>query len=342
MQFTGWIILAPLLCSFSAFDVQSEDQWQGYLRDESLKSASPKNQVIATPGAMKELWGKWFDGQPVPKVDFGKSVLLVATVSARNNMSVGQRLRVSDGDVQFRPASTRRGGPGFSFLIVQIAKAGLVSVNGNALVGNAPLNQVKVDMTGRLETGIVAIGGETTGNRITAGNISFELQLTADQKRIARTLNGKRVRVTGVLAKVAGVEINERWIVNVTSLGAPVVQADKPIVKGFSRIVIRVSGGFAGIDKVTAISADGTITKKSRSGAPVREKWSQQKMTALSNHVASVNWVQVPTGGKVGGVADAFDYDIRMEVGGRAFQFRYDDPSLAKQPALQKLLQLAR
>jgi hypothetical protein len=79
---------------------------------------------------------------------------------------------------------------------------------------------ITVTIVGTLRTGVVAIGGETTGTTVTANGITWELDFgkNASLREAAEKLNGKLVTVTGVLERRAGVEIKERWIVVVTSL----------------------------------------------------------------------------------------------------------------------------
>ncbi len=76
---------------------------------------------------------------------------------------------------------------------------------------------------GTLETGIMAIGGETTGIILKTKNEgTYELDLGKDHKlkATAETLNGKAVIVHGEYKPRAGVEIRERRILIVTSLEA--------------------------------------------------------------------------------------------------------------------------
>lgn len=78
----------------------------------------------------------------------------------------------------------------------------------------------KVEMTGTLRTGIVAIGGETTGIIIETKKGKFELDF-GKQKELrqkADKLNGKAISVTGTLEIRNGVEVKERKIVSVTKL----------------------------------------------------------------------------------------------------------------------------
>jgi len=79
---------------------------------------------------------------------------------------------------------------------------------------------IAVTVVGTLRTGVVAIGGETTGTTITAKGIKWELDLgkSPELPAAAEKLNGKQVTVAGTLERRSGVEVKERWIVTVTSL----------------------------------------------------------------------------------------------------------------------------
>lgn len=79
---------------------------------------------------------------------------------------------------------------------------------------------VKVSVKGKLKTGIFAIGGETTGSTITADGITWELDFGTNKTLLeqAQNLNGKQVHVKGRLHRKPGVEVRERWIVDVKSL----------------------------------------------------------------------------------------------------------------------------
>lgn len=66
-----------------------------------------------------------------------------------------------------------------------------------------PAEYVKVEAKGKLRTGIMAIGGETTGVVLSAGGVSLEVELPP--KTAAEKLNGKVVIVTGTLYTKRGV-----------------------------------------------------------------------------------------------------------------------------------------
>jgi hypothetical protein len=80
----------------------------------------------------------------------------------------------------------------------------------------------KVEIKGILRTGIVAIGGETTGTIIRTKDDKYELDFGKDKKlkKKAEKLDGKAVVVTGTLVVRKGVEVKERKIIIVTKLEA--------------------------------------------------------------------------------------------------------------------------
>jgi hypothetical protein len=82
-------------------------------------------------------------------------------------------------------------------------------------------NYIKVEIRGTLKTGIVAIGGETTGTIITTKGTSLELELKDKQQRDeAMKLDSKTAIVTGELTFRKGVERGQRMIVVVNDLKA--------------------------------------------------------------------------------------------------------------------------
>ena len=78
---------------------------------------------------------------------------------------------------------------------------------------------INVEVRGIIKTGVVAIGGETTGVTITANETTLELEITDKKlKALASKLNGQAVVAKGTLRLVPGVEIALRAIVQVTDL----------------------------------------------------------------------------------------------------------------------------
>jgi hypothetical protein len=82
---------------------------------------------------------------------------------------------------------------------------------------------VKVEIKGIIQTQIMAIGGETTGVIIKAGDLSWDLDLGTNRQlhELAERLHGKTVLVRGTLKRVSGIERGERDVVVVESLSEP-------------------------------------------------------------------------------------------------------------------------
>lgn len=135
---------------------------------------------------------------------------------------------------------------------------------------NMSEDSIQVTVVGTLRSGIVAIGGESTGTTITAKGITWELEFgkNAAFRTAAAKLDGKRVTVQGSLERRRGIEIRERWIVTVTDLresdAADVGDREEPALQAtvgrtdtrvrfavdHNKTVIDISSGF-GIDKAT-------------------------------------------------------------------------------------------
>lgn len=108
-------------------------------------------------------------------------------------------------------------------LALWLAAAVTRTYAGNPSPSSRPASHtalIEVTVTGVLRTGIVAIGGETTGTEITADNVTWELDLGGDQALhdLAKKNNKGWVVVTGTLILRDGVEVPERYIVKVKSL----------------------------------------------------------------------------------------------------------------------------
>ncbi len=80
---------------------------------------------------------------------------------------------------------------------------------------------IKIHARGKLETGIMAIGGETTGTVLKTKGGTLELDLAKNKLTDqAEKWNGKDVVVTGELSIRKGVEIRQRLIVIVERIVA--------------------------------------------------------------------------------------------------------------------------
>lgn len=236
----GMLLAVPAVPCFAQKSVRPKARWTAIVRDEGLKAHAPKDRLIVDAKAFAKLWNAWGRKDSLPAIDFTKDFVFVGVVSGPNFIILSTRL--ADGNLKIVVGGTKRGGPGFGYGLFQFSRAGVKSVNGVALKpgkgktgdgGKAPASYVRVEVKGKLRTGIVAIGGETTGTIITAGNITWELDLgrNARLRAAAKKLNGKTVVVKGTLTRKRGVEIRERWIVTVKSLtgtgGAKSIRPDK-------------------------------------------------------------------------------------------------------------------
>jgi hypothetical protein len=81
---------------------------------------------------------------------------------------------------------------------------------------------VKVEVKGKLQTGIMAPGGETTGVIVQTDTLTLELDLgkSKDLKATADKLKNQVVVATGTLTMRKGVAVKTRLIVTVTDLKA--------------------------------------------------------------------------------------------------------------------------
>lgn len=220
------LMTAIVLAEEPAQEIKPIETWKGKLRDESLKAHAPEQAFITDAKAWESLWKTWRSGEKVPQIDFTKDLVLVGTAPGPNLAGMSPRLD-EQGNVQFVVFSTRIGGPGFGYTLFQMPRDGVKSVNGEAVppAQGAPAedkseDSIEVTVFGTLKSGLVAIGGETTGTTITAKGITWELDLSesAPFAKLAEKLNGKRAMVKGSLERRKGVEVAERWIVHVTAL----------------------------------------------------------------------------------------------------------------------------
>ena len=75
------------------------------------------------------------------------------------------------------------------------------------------------EWTGQVATGLMAIGGETTGITLTTETDVFELRATGALLDQLRAANGQRLTVRGVRRDVAGVERRQgRRLIDVTAI----------------------------------------------------------------------------------------------------------------------------
>jgi hypothetical protein len=97
----------------------------------------------------------------------------------------------------------------------------VIGFAGAGLLRAGETTQAMKTYEGTLQTGIMAIGGETTGVILETGKGSpYELDLGSNEelRKLAEKLNGKKVVVQGEYKPRQGVEVSERRIIEVKSL----------------------------------------------------------------------------------------------------------------------------
>lgn len=322
---------------FAFQEVTPVNQWSGKTNDETHAKAAPESGIVTSQEEFAELWKKWHQGEATPEIDFSQHLVLVTTVGGPNRMMIPERMNLVNGDLTFRCAATRMGGPGFGHAMVQVAKDGIKSVNGVAVPMAADItDSIHVTIIGTIETGMMAIGGETTGTMITSNNVSWELQVPKALRDQVEAFNGRKAKVKGELNKKAGVEIRERWIVTVESVADPAAEADGDQAK-FQSIEINQSGGFAGVDINYSLSPDGQLTVTDRRGEKM-STLSDAKMKMIQDHIANTNWAQVPKSTRDRNVADDFLFQVSINTGKGSFQFDIHGTKLNEVEALNKLV----
>jgi hypothetical protein len=100
-----------------------------------------------------------------------------------------------------------------------------VQIDGKSQPATLPLKELaagqtlEVFVTGAVESGIVAPGGETTGTVIHFQNKTWELNLSSDPKMIGEVAanQGSEFIVIGSVSQRPGVKVKTRTILNVQS-----------------------------------------------------------------------------------------------------------------------------
>jgi hypothetical protein len=116
--------------------VEPVQEWSGAFneaKDEALQKEAPKEGYLTDEKAWAKLWRAWHGDQKVPRIDFDKQFILVATVECGANRLHGKFTINEDGDLKAVWASTLVAGPGFAYQMCLMDRAGVKSVNGRAL-----------------------------------------------------------------------------------------------------------------------------------------------------------------------------------------------------------------
>jgi hypothetical protein len=122
------VLAAAVVFAGGAAAEDKPQTWTGSIDDAKGKAdASP---VVVSEKAFKKLFESWMFDKELPKVDFEKNVVVVAT-------TVGSKISgkpvLKDGNLTFPAISTRDIRPGFRYLIAVFPKEGVKTFNGKEL-----------------------------------------------------------------------------------------------------------------------------------------------------------------------------------------------------------------
>jgi len=102
---------------------------KGSVTDETIANTAP--EFIATPVALQELWAKWKIADPMPVVDFSKSIIVVGTTSGSIlNLDITLDKR---GNMKSMGMATMDFLPGFRYVMPVVSRAGVKTFNGKAV-----------------------------------------------------------------------------------------------------------------------------------------------------------------------------------------------------------------
>lgn len=375
------ILILPSV-ALSDEEVSLDRRMSGKIADNALKTVIPKNGMVTGTQAWRQLSAAWRPDKPFLAVDFDKQLVIVETVDGPNNMFVNQMMLDEQGNLKFDVASTRLAGPGFAYLVLIVPKKGIRSVNGKPVpqakvalpdpdTRSAVKESVKVDVTGQIRIGVISIGGETTGARISANGIMMDLDFQNDEQLIeaARHLSASAARVKGQLTKVAGVEAADRWVVKVESLtpinGQTVTRSEttsappqvtvvepRPVNRtepkapafkpSFKSIRIDTTGGLIGANQKQLIRADGHVTQDVNNQRADEWDMDGTSLALLHQLVGNTNWKTVPRLTRTPNAADAFNYTITIDRPRGMTRLFIDSPGISKQPVIKNLMILLR
>ena len=187
------------------------------------KAGRDKPIVIRTKKEVASYFSAEEAGKLTKRVDFDKQNVLVFAWKGSGQDNIEHSVLESFPEqvvFQFKPGRTRDFRPHVRVYVVRSNVRWRTATTSSDDVQKDSAEYIQVKIRGKLNSQVVAIGGETTGVMISANGVTWELELgdNARNRQRAMQLDGKSVIVTGQLRVKAGVEIAKRWIVDVESL----------------------------------------------------------------------------------------------------------------------------
>lgn len=352
-----FLVLSSVSCSVFGDEIQPSRKWVGTSSAAGLVSSSPSDGVIQDTASWKKLWSNWQPEKEVPQVDFASSIIVVATVRGFNEVRVHRLNLAAGGNLQFALKQSRTSKPGFGYMMIELPASDINQVNGRAIKKVRPFpaiepatkpdlqrpiedqskDSIQVEVVGVMKSGVVAVGGESTGFTITANGMTFEVNLM--RFRIADP-NGKRARISGRLDVKPGVEGKQRRIIDVANI--QIFDADKPADQAkpaFKKIEILQSGGIAGIEIKTVVMADGKVTRVN-DRTRVTESFELKADSLAKAHklVRETDWSKVKIAPAPANVADAFQYSISISTNSDTHLFEFSEVSFRNLQPLRELM----
>ncbi len=184
-------------------------------------------------------------------------------------------------------------------------RVGAGKLNGPVAAGS---EYIRVEVKGKLNAQVLAIGGETTGVTVSAKGVTWELDLGQNKawRELASGLHERQVVVTGELTVKRGVEIRQRTIVKVASLKAADTATGKSAyLSGDGRLVHSLvlkdaQGGFAGFSgHIWTVEPGGSWRRQPFLNRNVRDadmkgQLTRDQVVALSRQLAAHDLLGLP------------------------------------------------
>lgn len=183
-----------------------------------------KPLVLETPDAAAAHFSSESMGMLSKQVDFDRQIVLVFAWRGSGQDRITYSVLESFPEqivFAFRPGRTRDLRPHTKVYVLRSNVKWKTPAGAGARAKSPVADYIKVEIRGKLSTGVLAIGGETTGITISSRGINWELDFSGNPtvRKNVGALNGKTVVVSGELSVSQGVERKTRWIVKVSSIG---------------------------------------------------------------------------------------------------------------------------
>ena len=127
-RFCCLLAVAGLCFTSAAWAEEKLQTWTGSVDDTGLMADAPS--VIVSEEGFKKLNKSWNFAKELPKVDFTKNLVVIATT---RGSKLGGKPVLKDGDLTFPAFGTRDLRDGFRFLIAEFPKEGVKTFQGKEL-----------------------------------------------------------------------------------------------------------------------------------------------------------------------------------------------------------------